>query len=320
MLNIIPSVSKELLEAELSPDKFLKKTNYGNNEVYWFQAKTSPNLMREVGRLREISFRHAGGGTMQEADVDSFDISENPYTQIIVWDPKYKEILGGYRYIHCGGLSEKPSAIKESLATAEMFTFSDQFIQEYLPYTIELGRSFVQPAYQAAQSSRKTLFALDNLWDGLGALIYQYPEVRYFFGKVTMYTNFDVYARDIILYFLNHFFPDQNQLVRPMQALPSKTDDKVLSELFSGSNYAENYKILSVAVRKKGYTIPPLINSYMNLSPTMRSFGTGINYHFGEVEETGILVTIADIYESKKRRHITGKHGKHDSEEELSNG
>jgi hypothetical protein len=180
---------------------------------------------------------------------------------------------------------------------------------------MELGRSFVQPAYQAAQSSRKTLFALDNLWDGLGALIVQHPEIRYFFGKVTMYTHFDVYSRDLILFFLNRFFPDNEELVRPEQALETTTPTDKLKKLFTGSNYAENYKILSAEVRRQGTVIPPLINSYMNLSPSMRCFGTGINHHFGGVEETGILVTIADIYDSKKRRHVTGKHGKHDLEE-----
>jgi hypothetical protein len=318
MADIIAPVAPELLEAELTPDKLLKKTNFGGNEIYTFKAADCPNLMLEVGRLREIAFRDAGGGTGKETDIDEFDISEKPYTQLIVWDTKFKEILGGYRYIHCADLKGDSAKIKNSLATGEMFSFSNQFIEKYLPHTIELGRSFVQPAYQAAQTRRKTLFALDNLWDGLGGLIVKYPEVKYFFGKVTMYTHFDIFSRDLILYFLNTYFPDKDKLVFPDEILPNQTDVKILSNLLAGQNYTENYKILTAEVRKHGEVFPPLINSYMNLSPTMKCFGTGINHHFGDVEETGILITINDIYDSKKRRHVFGKHSRKEYKTELN--
>ncbi len=304
MKEIIPQVPYELIEQELTPDKFVRRTNYGNNKVFIITAHNAPNVMQEIGRLREISFRKAGGGTGKEVDIDSYDTNEIPYKQLIVWDENNKQILGGYRYIDLSKLSADERA-NIKLATQGLFTFSDTFKQKYLPHTIELGRSFVQPEFQSINASRKTLFALDNLWDGLGAIIMQNPKVKYFFGKVTMYTSYNLFARDTVIYFLKTFFPDKEELVRPVTPLQLHTPEAEISKHFDLSkSYDYNYKILSKLVRDQGEVIPPLINSYMKLSPTLKSFGTAINNHFGEVEETGILVTINDIYKRKKERHI----------------
>lgn len=303
MKNIIAPVSKKLLISELTQDKFIRTTNYGNNEIYIFSYHDSPNLMRETGRLREIAFRIAGGGTGKSLDIDNYDLAEIPYKQLIVWDKKNKEIIGGYRFINLKEIPpEKRNKMK--LATKGLFKFSEKFVNEYMPYTIELGRSFIQPEFQAGKISRKTLFALDNLWDGLAALTVLNPEIKYFFGKVTMYTNYDKFARDLILYFLKKYFDDKEKLVYPIKPLNYFTDKKILKKIFIGKKYFDNYKILSKEVREKNENIPPLINSYMNLSPTMKCFGTSINAHFGNVEETGIMITIPDIYENKKKRHF----------------
>ncbi len=304
MKEVIPPIPKEALLAELSKDKLMRYTNFGHNPIYEFTAHDSPMLMQEVGRLREIAFRKAGGGTGKETDIDSYDTAEIPYKQLVVWDEQNAEILGGYRYIN---LYEVPREILATLALATqgLLVFSEKFNTEILPFTIELGRSFVQPNYQAANAGRKTLFALDNLWDGLGALIVNNPNVKYFFGKVTMYTHYNRYARDLVLYFLNTFFPDHDKLVYPKSQLPYETDVENLKSVFTGQTYEQNYKILSKLVREQMEVIPPLVNSYMNLSPSMRFFGTATNHSFGDVEESGILVTINDIYDSKKRRHMT---------------
>lgn len=283
---------------ELTKSKFLKRTNKGDNEIYVITDGDSPNVMLEIGRLREISFRFAGGGTGKSIDVDEFDKGLNCYKQIIVWDPRGKEILGGYRYIVANECSAR------HLATSELFKFSDKFTLDYMPWTIELGRSFVQPDYQSSRRSVKGIFALDNLWDGLGGLVAKYPDVKYLFGKVTMYTSYNVEARNMLHHFLQKYFPDKEELVRPIEPLDLKMDEKKMQEVFSGENYNADYKILSREVRALGETIPPLINSYMNLSPTMKTFGCAINHEFGAVEETGILLTIADIYPEKVDRHI----------------
>jgi hypothetical protein len=304
MKEIIPPVPRKELEKELTEERFIRKTNKGSNEIYCFTHHDSPNLMKEVGRLREITFRKAGGGTGKEIDIDDFDTDENPYHQLIVWDPKSKEILGGYRYILC---SEAP--LDENgetyLATSRLFNFSDNFKKNYMPHMIELGRSFVQPEYQSIKKGRKSLYALDNLWDGLGALIVDHPQIKYFFGKVTMYPHYNSDARDHILYFMNKMFTDTDQLAWPTTPLQSNIDERKMESTFTGKDYNENYKILSHFVRKKGENVPPLINAYMSLSPSMKCFGTAINSHFGDVEETGIMITIDDVYENKKDRHIS---------------
>jgi len=304
METIIEPVDVHLLEQELTDHKFIRNTNNGSNRIYIFTAHDSPNLMREIGRLREITFRDAGGGTGKALDIDPFDIMEEPFHQLIVWNPEYKEIMGGYRFIHGKDIPCNTDGCLNS-ATAELFRFSDKFVRDYLPDSIELGRSFVQPEYQPTVNLKKGLYSLDNLWDGLGVLVVENPDVKYFFGKMTMYPDYNRTARDIILYFLRIFFPDKDHLMTPMEPVLMETDEEFLAGLFDGSTFQDNYKILIHNIRKYNENIPPLVNAYMNLSPTMRTFGTAVNHEFGEVEETGILISIPDIYPVKKERHLT---------------
>lgn len=304
MKEIIKPISKELIERELTEEKFVRKTNFGGNALYIVTQHDSPNIMREIGRLREVSFRDAGGGTGEELDLDEFDVSDDPYHQLIVWDPQHKEIMGGYRF-YVPNKGATGDEIASRLSTSHLFTFSEKFKNEYMPNMIELGRSFVQPAYQSTARVRKGIFALDNLWDGLGAITVHNPQMKYYFGKVTMYTHFNKQARDLILYFLDKQFGDCEKLVVPINPLQLGIDNNILEAEFSGKDYKENYKILSKKVRSYHESIPPLINAYMNLSPTMKVFGTICNHEFGNVEETGILITIADLYPEKIQRHVS---------------
>lgn len=305
MQDLIPPVPKQLIMDELSNGKFIRKTNRLDNELYVVTAHDSPNTMREIGRLRELSFRYAGGGTGNSIDIDHYDTAENPYNQLIVWDPQDREILGGYRFHVCDENFVGPDG-SINLATAELFHFSDTFIRDYLPYTIELGRSFVQPAFQSTNRFGKSIYSLDNLWDGLGALVIRNPGKKFFFGKVTMYTSYNAQARNMILFFLDKYFRDRDRLVYPLEGLELKVDleEALMESIFCGHSYEEDYRILFQSVRSYGENIPPLINSYMNLSPSMRTFGTATNPYFGGVEETGILITIGDLYGNKVKRHI----------------
>lgn len=303
MKPIIPPVDQDLLASELTPEKFLRKPNFGNNELYIITAHDSPNVMKEIGRLREVTFRAAGGGTGHEVDIDHFDTCDVPYKQLIVWNPETKTIIGGYRFIDCSTVPRDYHG-KVQLATTGMFEFSDKFYDDYLNKTIELGRSFISPEYQSRNTGRQSIFAMDNLWDGLGALIIEHPHCEYFFGKVTMYTTYNVKARDIILYFMNKIFPDPERLVYPKVPVLLETPAEELGKYFNSPDYKENYKELLALIKSHGELIPPLINTYMNLSLTMRTFGTSINDHFGMVEETGILITMNDIYDVKKDRHV----------------
>lgn len=300
---IIQPVERELLKSELTPNKQLRLTNKSNNEIYIVTAQDSPNVMREIGRLREIAFRNAGGGTGKALDIDEFDTMEGGYKQLIVWNPDAEDIIGGYRYIY--GTDWKMNDDGQPLlATSHMFKFSNRFLTDYMPYTVELGRSFVAVEYQSIRKGTKSIFALDNLWDGLGALTVINPKLKYFFGKMTMYPSYIRRGRDMILYFLKKHFDDKENLITPMKPLVIETDPKELETLFCENDFKADYKILNREIRALGYNIPPLVNAYMGLSPTMKLFGTAINYGFGDVEETGILIAVDEILEEKRVRHI----------------
>ena len=300
---IIDPIPKEVLLSELTPERQLRMTNKSNNEIYIITAHNAPNVMREIGRLREITFREAGGGTGKDCCIDEFDISDNCYKQLIVWNPEQQEIIGGYRYI-AGTDWEMDAEGQPILATSHMFHFSEKFLRDYKDQTIELGRSFVTLPYQSSRMGAKSLFALDNLWDGLGALTVIKPNVRYFFGKMTMYPSYIRKGRDMILYFLKKHFDDKEKLIIPMKPLKIESDEEELKALFCEDDFNADYRILNREIRKLGYNIPPLVNAYMSLSPTMKLFGTAINDGFGNVEETGILIAVDEILEQKRVRHI----------------
>ena len=300
---IIRPIAKQLLKEELTAERQLRMTNKSNNEIYVITAQDSPNVMKEIGRLREVAFREAGGGTGKSMDIDEFDTMDNGYKQLIVWNPEAEEIIGGYRYL-LGTDVKLDDNGQPILATSHMFHFSDKFINDYLPQTIELGRSFVSLEYQSSKMGAKSLFALDNLWDGLGALTVIMPNVKYFFGKMTMYPSYVRKGRDMILFFLKKHFDDHDHLIIPTKPLKIETDEEELRQLFCEDSFRDDYKILNREIRKMGYNIPPLVNAYMSLSPTMKMFGTAINYGFGDVEETGILIAVDEILEEKRIRHI----------------
>lgn len=300
---IIDPVPVELIESELVHERFLRDTNKGGNKIYVVNSFNAPNVMREIGRLREIAFRTAGGGTGKDCDIDEFDTMEPPCQQLIVWDPVDKLILGGYRFITGDQIRRNPDG-SPRIATSHMFRFSQKFLDEYLPHTLELGRSFVRYEYQSSRIGVTALYTLDNLWDGLGALTVVYPQIKYLFGKVTMYPSYNPDCRNMILYFLTKHFPDNEHLVEPITPLPTHIDNSAMEAMFTGDTFKEDYKILNKAIREHGYNIPPLVNAYMSLSPSMKMFGTAINDEFGNVEESGIFFAIEDIFEEKKGRHI----------------
>ena len=303
MKEIIPAIDRAVLKQELTRKRFIRYTNFGKNEIYIVDANNASETVREIGRLREITFRAAGGGTGKDCDIDAYDTGDNPFGQLIVWNPDDEQIIGGYRFKHCKDL-EMDDEGRIKTPTSKLFAYSEKFVKEFIPVTIELGRSFVQPDYQPMRNMRKGLYSLDNLWDGLGALVLENPDVRYLFGKITMYRHTDLLAREAIVYFLRRFFPDPEKLVYPHDPVPLKTDPGVFKKIFTGADYDENYKLLQQFVRSRKENIPPLVNAYMNLSSTMKFFGTALNRSFGDVEESGIIIKIADIYSAKKDRHL----------------
>ena len=316
---IIQPVPKELLKRELTPERQLRMTNKSNNEIYVITAQEAPYVMQEIGRLREIAFRSAGGGTGKAADIDEFDTMEGGCKQLIVWNPEAEEIIGGYRYLF-GTDWKIDSNGQPVLATSHMFHFSEEFMRDYAPYTVELGRSFVSLEYQNVRTNSKSIFALDNLWDGLGALTVINPTCKYFFGKVTMYPSYIRRGRDMILYFLKKHFDDKENLIVPIKPLAIETPEEELAQLFEQDSFRDDYRILNREIRNLGYNIPPLVNAYMSLSPTMKLFGTAINYGFGDVEETGILIAVDEILEEKRVRHIDSYVKEHPEALKITSG
>jgi len=302
MTDILPAIDRAILKQELNKDCFTRQTRKGSNEIYIVNDKIAPNVILEIGRLREITFRASGGGTGEAMDLDEYDRGEYAYQQLIVWSPEDEEIIGGYRFKNCKESIDSNGKIQ--LSTAHYFTFSNAFKNDFLPHTIELGRSWVQPNFQPNINPRKGLFALDNIWDGLGAIVKLNPEIKYFFGKVTMYPTYHTESRDFLLYFMHKYFPDNDKLMVPINPLPQNYDTSYAEKQLEGFDFKDGFKVLNGHVRENGEFIPPLVNIYMNLSSTMKTFGTAVNEEFGNVEETGILITIDDIFLEKKERHM----------------
>ena len=291
MEKIIDPVSVELLKAELTPEKKLCDTNKAGNEIYVVDGIDSPNVLLEIGRLREVAFRDSGGGTGLSVDLDEFDTTtDRPYKQIIIWDPEASAIIGGYRFILGPDVKMQEDG-QPHITSSHMFRYSDRFIRDYLPHTMELGRSFVTPEYQSSKAGAKAIFALDNLWDGIAAVILQHPNIMYLLGKMTIYPTYDKSCRELIEHFLWKHFPDPDELARPKQPVDVEVDGRLLN------------LILKDAIRKLGSGIPPLVNSYMNTSPTLRMLGTGVNDEFFDAYDTGILVCYDEMYAEKRDRH-----------------
>ena len=304
METIIQPVNSSLLTNELTSDKLLCKSQRDNNEIYIVSGHESPNLMQEIGRLRETAFRSWGGGTGQSVDIDDFDLIPGLYKQLIVWNPEEKAILGGYRY----AIGRQVPFDKNGaplLSSATLFHFSEEFIQNKLPYMCELGRSFVRCECQSNFTGRKNIFVLDNLWNGIMTLTVRHPEIKYFFGKVTMYKHYNVLARNLILYFLRKMFVFSEDLVKAKYPAPLNLDILQIDGLFGAENFRENFKELNKEVRKLGINIPPMFNAYMNLTTQMQVFETAFNEEFGQVEETAILINIDEIVEDKKFRYLS---------------
>jgi len=304
MKPIIPPIDKEILKQELSANKFLRPTNKAHNEIYVITAHDSPNVMLEIGRLRELSFRSSGGGTGEEIDTDEYDYMEKPYYQLIVWDPIALEIIGGYRYLP-GADVDFDEKGQPKFVMSHLFTFSDKFIKEFLPHTVELGRAFVQPDYQTSKMGTKSLFALDNLWDGLGALTHTVKKARYFIGKVTIYDHYPLTARELIYEYMYRYFPDPDNMISPKKPIHvSLENEQLAKKLFVGNDSSSDYKTLQKTIRHEGVCIPSMFNAYIGLSDTMRFFGSIFDPDFGSVYESGIMITMADLLETKRKRYI----------------
>ena len=298
MQPIIPPVDTALLLKELE-GHLLRPSNKADNLIYDITSHECPNVMREIARLREISYRDGGGATGKEMDIDEMDLMAKPYHQLIVWDPEHQQIIGGYRYL-VGSDTEIRDG-QPFITSAHLFHYSERFIRDFLPNTIEFGRAFVQPMYQQREMGVKALFALDNIWDGIGAVMHNHPEVRWMIGKVTIYPDYNLTARNLIYDYLQRYHRGEEGLFEPYHPLPVP----VIDSPFVGDDPQENYHILQHAVREQGTVIPPMFSAYLNLTNDLQFFGNAVNDELANVYETGIMVDLQTVYPEKKERYIS---------------
>lgn len=152
---------------------------------------------------------------------------------------------------------------------------------------------------------RKALFALDNLWDGIGGLVATSPDVKYLAGKVTIYSSSPDMSRKAMIYYLDRFFGDKENLLTSKRKEECSAEEKAFFDgMFNAPDAKENYKILNAYVKSLGDNIPPLIHSYIELSSSMRTFGTTLDPDFGDAYDTAMIITLADVYEPKRKRYI----------------
>lgn len=305
MNEIIDPVPVELLKAELTKSKKLEDTNRGHNELYVVTWQDSPNVVTEIGRLRELTFREAGGSTGNAVDLDEYDKMEKPYKQLIVWDPDNEAIVGGYRFFY-GSDAVFDENGQPIMASSHQFRFSQKFIDEYLPHVLELGRNFVVPAYQSSKNGAKSIYAMDNLWDGLVAIIMKNPTLLYYFGKITLYPSYDHITKDLIYHFLWKHYGDKEELVRPWDdlALMPDSDPDLMNLIVNKEDLVEDYKLLKAAARMRGVNVPPNVTAYISITSQMLMFGTAVNRLMHNIEDSCVLIPFDSIYHEKKSRHI----------------
>ena len=300
---IIKPISKKILINELKVALFLRPTRVGNNEVYIFSAEQCPNLMQEVGRLRELTFREAGAGFGTKVDIDHYDTDEHCCKQLIVWDPIKKEIIGGYRFNLFYDLKNKD--LKDvPLSNKSLYNISDKFASEYVPYLVELSRAFIQPMFQPKYAGRKAAFSLDNIWDGLGALVVKYPFLKYYFGRLTFFSNYNSTVRDLIFYFFQKHLKGDTSLLQAKETLLLDTPISYLKKKINMSDVKEDYKSLQLIAKEHNAIIPPLMKSYYNASNSLKVFDPVFDSYFGSSYAAAIIVTIKDIYPSYIKRYI----------------
>ena len=300
---IIKPLSKEILINELKLAFFLRPTRIGNNEVYIFSAQECPNLMNEVGRLRELTFRDAGAGFGKKVDIDQYDTDGYTCKQLIVWDPINKEIIGGYRFNIFNDLKHKK--LKDiPLLNKSLYNVSNNFISDYIPYLVELSRAFIQPMYQPKNVGKKAAFSLDNIWDGLGALVVKYPFLKYYFGRLTFFSNYNTTVRDSIFYFFDKHLKGDVSLLKAKEPVSAMTPNSYIKKRINSSDEKEDFKSLQIIAKDHNTIIPPLMKSYYNASNSLKVFEPVFDSYFGSSYAAAIIVTIKDIFPSFVKRYI----------------
>ncbi len=262
--------------------------------IVLYESSIENCVIKEIGRLREISFRHVGEGTGEKRDIDGYDFY---YKHLIIWDDENLEIAGAYRIGECAEIVEEYG--KEGLYTTTLFRFNEAF-EAYFAHGLELGRSFVQPKYWNSK-------ALDYLWQGIGAYVRSRPHIRYLFGPVSLSDSFTVQAKALIIYFYSRYFGATEKLVthKAPYKIPAETK-AYCEEIFCGCDYLADQRVLKEELSYMGYTIPTLYKQYAEICEpegvTFMDFG--YDKHFNYCIDGFILVDLAYLKVSKRKRYI----------------
>ena len=284
------------LKAALKKSYLLGLTK-DNKKIYLYEySSKNTAVLNELGRLREISFRKVGEGANKKRDIDKYDYY---YKHIILWDDESLEIVGAYRI---GVTKEICDKLEDSaLYTHTLFNYNVK-LKDYLPDSIELGRSFVQPKYWGSR-------ALDYLWQGIGAYLRNNPQIKYMYGPVSISANYPKVAKDMILYFYNHYFADEEKLVSARLPYKMNIDDEYMQQFIiklNGNDYDQDFKHLKKALAFLGLSVPTLYKQYADLcqSGGIRFCAYNIDKEFSDCVDSFILVSVDKIKEKQKKRYF----------------
>ena len=285
------------LAKELRRATCLGRATHWSATIYTFDGVRLPRLMREVWRLREMSYREVGITLSDDVSGNAMDM-DGVCRQLVVWDDEARRLVGGYRYVVGADVVGC-----ERLSVSRYFALSQRFVSDFLPRAMELGRSFISPEYQSA-AGRHTIYALDALGEGLGRVV-EALDVRYLFGRVTLYPALCGEARDLLLGFMRYIFPPRERLLVARVPLGVGLSRFRCRQIFVGETLAENYRILLSRMRDLQSVVPPIISSYIRLSPSMQTFDVYENGDLGGVVEAAIMLTVEDFYDDIKRRYLS---------------
>ena len=284
------------IKQELKKSELLGSTKDGKKIYLYSSSDKNSIIVNEIGRLREVAFRKVGEGVNARRDIDKYD---RYYKHIVLWDDEELEIVGSYRIAECASVIEEFGL--QALYTTTLFHFNENF-KAYLPSSIELGRSFVQPKYWGSR-------ALDYLWQGIGAYLKKHPEIKYLFGPVSMSESYSKIAKDMILHFYDQNFQDSENLVSARLAYNLNSQGELaqnlLSEL-SHENYKEDFKILKNALLSVEASVPTLYKQYSELCEEggVRFCAYNIDPDFSNCVDSFIVVEVEKMKESAKKRYI----------------
>ncbi|WP_024953315.1 GNAT family N-acyltransferase [Cobetia crustatorum] len=286
---------RQALREELTPCELLGETRDGK-KIYLFDAFPGSSVMREIGRLREISFRRVGEGTGQRRDIDRYDAH---YRHLVLWDDADLEIAGAYRI----GEVKKILAVQgeKGLYSPSLFRFTPE-LMERMEEGLELGRSFVQPRYWGRRS-------LDYLWQGLGAYLRCHPEIRWLFGPVTLSSSYPEAARALIVSYYRHYYGDDEGLARARAPVTTLAPDRAADEashLFEGQDAGGDFRRLRAQLEAMGVTVPTLYKQYAEVTEPggTRFLDFSVDADFGYCIDGLVMVDVGKITASKRARYI----------------